>query len=324
MKAARYAKYGPPEVIQVVEVEKPVPKEDEVLIKVRAASVNPYDWHFLRGDPYPVRLAAGGLRGPKDPRLGADVAGQAEAVGQNVTEFKPGDEVFGVCKGAFAEYASAAPGKLALRPQGVTPEQAAAIPIAAMTALQSLRDKGNVQSGQKVLVNGAGGGVGTFGVQLAKVFGAEVTGVCSTQNVESVRSIGADHVVDYTREDFTKGAQRHDVILDCVANHSLSAFKRLLNPNGVYVGAGGSSDKWMLRPIGRALGELFLSWFGNRKFCGIFANINRKDLIFVSDLVEAGKVSPVIGRRYPLSEVRDAIRYVEEGHARGKVIITFS
>jgi len=323
MKAARYTKYGPPEVVQFVDVEKLVPKEDEVLIKVRAASVNPYDWHFMRGDPYPIRIPAGGLRGPKDTRLGADVAGQVEAVGKNVTQFKVGDEVFGCCKGAFAEYACAPTARLALRPENVTAEQAAAIPIAALTALQALRDKGNVQSGQKVLVNGAAGGVGTFGVQLAKTFGATVTGVCSTRNVEMVRSIGAERVIDYTQQDFTKEGERFDMILDCVGNRSLSECRRVLQPRGVYVGAGGSSDKWMLGPMTRMVKQLLLSLFGSQKLSGILANVNTADLALVGDMVKSGKVAPVIDRRYPLTKIREAISYIEEGHARGKVIITF-
>lgn len=324
MKAARYTRYGPPEVVQIVDVEKTLPKSDEVLIKVRAASVNPYDWHFMRGDPYPIRIPAGGLSGPKDPRLGADAAGQVEAVGKSVTQFKVGDEVFGCCKGAFAEYACAAPARLALRSENVTAEQAAAIPIAALTALQALRDKANVQSGQRVLVNGAGGGVGTFGVQLAKTFGAIVTGVCSTRNVEMVGSIGAERVIDYTQQDFTKEPERYDVILDCVGNRTLSEFRRVLQRRGVYVGAGGSSDKWMLGPMTHMVKQLLLSSFGGRKFSGILANINNADLVFVGDLVNARKVTPVIDRRYPLAEIREAISYLEEGHARGKVIITIS
>ena len=324
MKAARYTRYGPPEVVQIVDVENPLLKDDEVLIKVRAASVNPYDWHFMRGDPYLIRIPAGGLHGPKDPRLGADVAGQVEVVGNSVTQFKVGDEIFGCCKGAFAEYACAPPARLALRPANVTAEQAAAIPIAALTALQALRDKGNVQAGQKVLVNGAAGGVGTFGVQLAKLFGAMVTGVCSTRNVEMVRSIGAERVTDYTQQDFTREAERYDMILDCVGDRTLSEFRRILQPRGVYVGAGGSSDKWMLGPMSRAIRQKILSLFGRQKLSGILANINAADLAFVGDLVKAGKIKPVIDSRYPLTEIREAISYIEEGHARGKVIITFA
>jgi NADPH:quinone reductase-like Zn-dependent oxidoreductase len=245
-----------------------------------------------------------------------------EAVGKNVAQFKPGDEVFGCCKGAFAEYACAPAAKLALRPENVPAEQAAAIPIAAVTALQALRDKGNVHASQKVLINGAAGGVGTFGVQIAKVFGASVTGVCSTRNVEMVRSIGAEKVIDYTQQDFTKEADRYDVIVDCVGNRSLSEFRRVLLPKGVYVGAGGSTDKWMLGPMGQAIKQLTLSMFGGQKFCGVLANINSADLVFVGDLVKARKVTPVIDRRYTLAEIREAIAYIEEGHARGKVIVS--
>src|SRR5580700_2939319 len=247
MKAAIYTRYGPPEVVQIADVEKPVPKDDEVLIRVRAAAVNPYDWHFMRGEPYAVRIAAGGLRKPKDSRLGADVAGEIEVAGKDITQFKLGDAVFGSCKGAFAEYACASESNLALKPDNVTFEQAASVPIAGFTALQGLRrgglnKDGKVQPGQKILINGAAGGVGTFAVQIAKSFGADVTGVCSTKNVEMVRSIGANQVVDYTQEDFTKSARRYDVILDCVGNHSLSEYRQVLTPNGALVMVGGPSD----------------------------------------------------------------------------------
>ncbi len=240
MKTAFYTQYGPPDVVKITEVEKPAPKDDEVLISVRAASVNPYDWHFMRGMPYLLRLRVG-LRKPKDTRLGVDVAGQVEALGRNVTQFKSGDEVFGLCRGAFAEYACASESKLARKPENVTFEQAASVPIAGLTALQGLRrgglgEKGEIPPGPMVLINGAAGGVGTFAVQIAKSFGANVTGVCSTSNVDMVRSIGADHVIDYTQEDFTKRGQRYDLILDCVANHSLSAFRRILNPKGLHHG----------------------------------------------------------------------------------------
>jgi NADPH:quinone reductase-like Zn-dependent oxidoreductase len=231
MKAAVYTRYGPPDVVQIEDVGKPVPKDDEVLIRVRVASVNPYDWHFMRGMPYPVRMSAG-LRRPKHTRLGVDAAGQVEAVGRNVTQFKPGDAVFGNCRGAFAEYACTPESKLVMKPDNVTFEQAASVPIAAFTGLQGLRDKGHIQPGQKVLINGAAGGVGTFAVQIAKSLGAEVTGVCSTRNVDMLRSIGADRLIDYTQEDFTKSRQRYDVILDCVGNHSLLACTRVLNPKG--------------------------------------------------------------------------------------------
>ena len=322
MKAISYNRYGSPDVLKCEEVRKLAVGDNEVLIRVRAAAVNPYDWHFMRGEPYPVRIAAGGLRKPKDSRLGADVAGEIEAVGRNITQFKPGDGVFGSCKGAFAEYACASESKLAMKPDNVTFEQAASVPIAAFTALQGLRDKGRLQPGQKVLVNGAAGGVGTFAVQIAKSFGAEVTGVCSTRNVEMVRSIGADQVVDYTQENFTKSARRYDVILDCVGNHSFSECRRVLNPRGIYVGAGGTSDNWMIGPLTRAIKALVLSWFVSQKQVMVLAKPSQEDLTIMGELMATGKVTPVIDKRYSLSQVPDAIRYLEAGHARGKVVIT--
>jgi NADPH:quinone reductase-like Zn-dependent oxidoreductase len=321
MKAAVYTSYGPPDVVQITVVEKPVPNDNEVLIKVRAASVNPYDWHFMRGMPYFLRIVAG-LRQPKDPRLGADVAGQVEAIGRNVTQFKSGDEVFGICRGAFAEYARASESTLAIKPKSVTFEQAVSSPIAALTALQSLRDKGHIQPGQRVLINGAAGGVGTFGVQIAKSYGAEVTGVCSTGNVEMVRSIGADQVVDYTQDDFTKSGQRYDIILDAVGNHSLSACRRILNPKGILVMAGGTAGRWMIGPLTSGIRASVVSPFVSQNMVGILARPNREDLTILGVLMATGKVTPVIDRRYSLSEVPEAIRYLETGHARGKVVIT--
>jgi NADPH:quinone reductase-like Zn-dependent oxidoreductase len=322
MKAAIYNRYGPHEVVQITEVERPDPKDNEVLIKVRAASVNPLDWHFMRGEPYLVRPMAG-LRKPQDERLGVDVAGQVEAVGRSVTLFKPGDDVFGSCRGAFAEYACASESTLVTKPNNVTFEQAASIPIAAFTALQGLRDKGHIQPGQKVLINGAAGGVGTFAVQIAKSFGADVTGVCSTRNVDMVRSIGADRVIDYTHEDFTKNGQRYDLLLDMIGNHSLSACRRALNPKGNYVPAGGSAGRWMIGPLARSIATLVLSWFVSQKLIAFFlAKSSKEDLTILSKLVESGKVTPVIDRCYTLSEVPEAIRYLEQGHARGKVVIT--
>jgi len=321
MKAAVYSQYGPPDVVQIRDVEKPAPKDNEVLIKVRAASVNPLDWHFMRGLPYFVRIAAG-LRKPKDPRLGVDVAGQVEAAGPNVTQFKTGDEVFGVCRGALAEYACTSQSAVATKPPHVTFEQAASVPIAGLTALQGLRDKGRIQPGQKVLINGAAGGVGTFAVQIAKSFGADVTGVCSTRNVEMVRSIGADHVIDYTQEDFTKGGQKYDVILDCVSNHSLSACRRVLNPKGTYIIVGGPSGRWMLSFLARLIKALVLSWFVSQKLVMLPVRRSQEDLTILHNLMKGSKVKPVIDRCYKLSEVPEAIRYLEEGHARGKVVIT--
>jgi NADPH:quinone reductase-like Zn-dependent oxidoreductase len=322
MKAIVYSHYGPPDVLRCEEIEKPTAGDDEVLIKVRAAAVNPLDWHFMRGTPYFLRMMAG-LRKPRDKRLGVDVAGEVEAAGKNVTSFKPGDEVFGSCRGAFAEYARAAESALVTKPGNVTFEQAAAVSVAARTALQGLRDAGEIQSGQKVLINGAAGGVGTFAVQIAKSFGADVTGVCSTRNVELVRSIGADRVIDYTREDFTKGGQRYDLVFDAVGNHSLLACRRILNPQGRYVGVGGPSGRWMIGPLAGALAAPVLSRFVSQKLFTVLARPSKKDLAIVRDLMEAGKVTPVIDRRYRLSEVPEAIRYLEAGHARGKVVVTF-
>ncbi len=291
---------------------------------VRAASVNPYDWHFIEGTPKIMRLGVG-LRKPKDTRLGVDFAGTVEAVGKNVTQFKPGDEVFGGRGGAFAEYVCARANRaVALKPANLTFEQAASVNIAGITALQALRDKGNVQAGQKVLINGASGGVGTFAVQIAKSFGADVTGVCSTRNVDLVRSLGADHVIDYTKEDFAKGAERYDVILDNVPNHSLSECRNVLTPKGKYVmiGGGGPNDSRWVGPFGRVIHTLLLSPFISQKMGMMMADPSQKDLAILGDLVQTGKVKPVIDRTYKLSEVPAAIAYLEEGHARGKVVIT--
>ena len=316
MKAIVRTQYGSPDVLQLKEVEKPTPNDGEILVKIHAASANPLDWHRMRGAPFLVRLDEG-LRKPRNPRLGADIAGRVEAVGNNVTQFQPGDEVFGVCAGGFAEYASVPESKLALKPANSSFEEAAAAPVAAFTALQGLRDKGQIQPGQKVLVNGASGGVGTFAVQIAKSFGTEVTGVCSTRNLDMVRSIGADHVIDYTQDDFTKNGQSYDLILDAAAYRSVSDYRRALSPKGVYVLIGGS--------VARLFQVLLLGpWFSmtGNKMGFLMARMNKKDLVFLKVLLEAGKVVPVIDRRYPLSEVADALRYLEEGHARGKVIIT--
>jgi NADPH:quinone reductase-like Zn-dependent oxidoreductase len=320
MKAIVYHRYGSPDVLKCEEIEKPTPGDDEVLIKVRAASVNALDWRLMRGAPYIVRILFG-LRKPKiarPGRAGRDVAGQVEAVGRNVTQFKPGNEVFGVCPGAFAEYACANEGKLALKPANISFEDAAAVPVAAITALQGLRDKGRIQRGQKVLVDGASGGVGTFAVQIAKSFGAEVTAVCSTRNVDTARSIGADHVIDYTRENFTQSGQRYDLIIAANAYHSIFEYRRALSQDGIYVMAGGG---WAQILQAFSLGRL-LSLIGRKKMCNFMAKINKEDLVLLKDLLEAGKVVPVIDRRYPLSQVAEAIRYLEEGHARGKVVIT--
>src|SRR5271170_7711159 len=264
MKAAVYTRYGPPDVIEITDIEKPVLKDNEVLIEVRAASVNPLDWHFMRGTPYGVRIVAG-LRKPKVTQLGVDVAGQVEAVGGNVTQFKPGDQVFGTCKGAFAEYACARESALVMKPDNVTLEQAACVPIAGYTALQGLRNKGKVQPGQTVLINGASGGVGTFAVQIAKSYGAEVTGVCSTRNLEMVKSIGADHVIDYTKEDFTRGSVRYDLIIDNVGNHTLSEYRHVLTPSGRLVMVGGPSDNSWLGPLTTSVKAYFVGPFVSQK-----------------------------------------------------------
>ena len=323
MKAAAYTRYGPPDVVQIMDVEKPVPKDNEVLIKVRAASVNPADWRLMGGAPYVFRVLFR-LRKPtpaKPGRLGHDVAGQVEVVGRNVTRFKPADSVFGTCRGALAEYACASERKLAMKPDNVTFEQAASVPVAAITALQSLRDKGKIQAGQKVLINGASGGVGTFAVQIAGSFGADVTAVCSTRNVDMVRSIGADQVIDYTHEDFTKSRQRYDLILDNVGNHSLLECRRVLNPKGKYIMIGGPAGRW-IDPLPRAINALMLSRFVSQDMGMLMAKVNKDDLTILRDLIQAGKVTPVIDRRYTLVEAPAAIRYLEEGHARGKIVIT--
>jgi len=318
MKAIVYRRYGSPDVLACEEIEKPAPGDDEVLIKVRAASVNPLDRHIMRGRPFLLRIAFG-LRKPR-LRPGRDVAGQVEAVGRNVTQFKAGDEVFGACSGALAEYACPREKALVTKPNNVTFEQAASVPVAGLTALQGLRDKGKIRPGQKVLINGAGGGVGTFAVQIAKSFGADVTGVCSTGKVDMVRSIGADRVIDYTQHDFTEGTQRYDLIFDLAATHSLSEYRRVLNPNGTFVLAGGPPKVRSI--LTHAFDVLVLSRFVSQTFVMFVAKLSKDDLTILSELMEAGKVTPVIDRRYTLTEVPEAIRYLEEGHARGKLVIT--
>ena len=324
MKAIVYCDYGVAN-LKLEDIEKPVPTDDQILVRVHAASINPYDWHFVEGTPKIMRAMGVGLRKPKDTRLGVDFAGTVEAIGKNVTQFKPGDEVFGGRGGAFAEYVCPRANRaVARKPANVTFEQAASINIAGMTALQALRDKGNVQPGQKILINGASGGVGTFAVQIAKSFGAEVTGVCSTRNVDLVRLLGADHVIDYTREDFAKRPERYDVVLDNVPNHSLSECRRILNPNGKYVmiGGGGPNDNRWIGPFGRVINTMVLSPFVSQKMGMMMADANQKDLTILADMMQSGKVKPVIDRTYKLSEVPEAIRYLEQGHARGKVVIT--
>jgi NADPH:quinone reductase-like Zn-dependent oxidoreductase len=319
MKAIVRTQYGPPEVLQFTEVEKPTPKDNEVLIKLYAASVNPMDLFSMRGAPL-IRLIPG-LRTPKHLVLGCDIAGRVEGVGGHVKQFQPGDEVFGVTGfdgGGFAEYVCAIEDKLALKPANISLEDAAAVPVAAITALQGLRDKGRIQQGQKVLVDGASGGVGTFAVQIAKSFGAEVTAVCSTRNLDTARSIGADHVIDYTREDFTQSGQRYDLIMGANAHHSLFDYRRALSQEGIYVLVGGG----LVQVFQAMLVGPLLSLIGSKKTCFFIGKANQKDLVFLKDLLAAGKVSPVIDRRYPLSGAADALRYLEERHARGKVVLT--
>jgi NADPH:quinone reductase-like Zn-dependent oxidoreductase len=321
MKGIVHRCYGSAEVLKLETIEKPRPADNEVLVKVRAASVNPLDWHYLRGTPYIVRMDSG-FGKPENPRIGVDFAGTVEAVGRHVTRFKPGDEVFGGKFGAFAEYVSVRDDRaIVLKPTNMTFEQAASVPIAAVTALQALRDKGKVQPGQKVLINGASGGVGTFAVQIAKANGADVTGVCSAKNVSMVKSIGADHVIDYTHEDYTQGAQNYDLIIDTVGSHSLLENRRVLNPNGILVIVGGPSDGLWIGPFVTPIEALVLSPFLSQKFVPFLAKLDPKDLTVLRELMQAGKVTPVIDRRYSLSEVPAAIRYLEEGHARGKVVI---
>ena len=325
MKAVRNCEHGSPDMLRLDVVERPVPDDDQILVKVRVNAINAADGHGLRGGFLP-RLF-GGLRKPKDTRFGIDYAGTVEAVGRNVTQFKPGDEVFGAKNGAMSGYLCARADRgVVLKPANLSFEQAAAVPVAAITALQGLRDKGKIQAGQKVLINGASGGVGTFAVQIAKVFGAEVTGVCSTRNLEMVRSIGADHVIDYTKEDFTKGAQRYDLLFDLVGNHSFSERRRVLEPKGICVLAGvggsGANEGQLGRRLMGMLRALAASPFVSQRFVFYIAQINKPDLQLLSDLMESGKITPVIDRQYKVSEAREALRYLEQGHARGKVVLT--
>jgi len=320
MKAIVYRCYGSPDVLEFADVEKATPADDEILVKVVAAAVNPLDWHYMRGSPYIMRLGSG-LGAPNRTSMGVDFAGTVEAVGKNVKRFKPGDEVFGGRSGAFAEYVAVPEDRaLVLKPANVTFEQAASVPIAAITALQALRDKGKIEPGQKVLINGASGGVGTFAVQIAKSFGAEVTGVCSTRNLEMVRSIGADHVIDYKKEDYTESGKQYDLIIDMVGNHGLLANRKALEPDGILVMVGGAKGHW-LAPLVGPIKALVLSPFVDQELVMILAQLRKDDLAILGDLMQAGKLTPVIDRRYRLSEVPAAIRYSEEGHARGKIVI---
>jgi len=319
MKAIVYTQYGPPDVLRFEEVPKPAPQSNEILIEIRAASLNPLDFHNMRGD---VRMMSG-LRGPKQTILGCDIAGRVEAVGKDVTQFQPGDEVFGVTGfggRGFAEYVCAREDKLVLKPANISFEEAAAVPIAGLTALQGLRDKGRIQPGQKVAIDGASGGVGTFAVQIAKAFGAEVTAVCSTSKLETARSIGANHVIDYTQEDFTRGERIYDLIFGANAHHPIFDYRRVLTPDGVFVGAGGPANFQEILQF--FLVAPFLSLFWRQKMRVFIAKMNKKDLHVLQDLLAAGKVVPVIDRSYPLSAAAEAMRYLEEGHARGKIVLT--
>jgi NADPH:quinone reductase-like Zn-dependent oxidoreductase len=323
MKAIVQPKYGSPDVLQLKDVEKPTPRENEVLVKIHAASVNAYDWHLLTADIFLVRMMGGGVLRPKNTRPGADIAGRVEAVGVNVKHFKPGDEVYGDIagiSGGFAEYAAVPEKLLALKPDNLSFEEAAAVPMAGITALQGLRDVGKIQAGQKVLIQGAAGGVGTFAVQIAKAFGAVVTAVCSTRNAAQARSLGADHVIDYTKEDFTRGEKQYDLIFAANGYHPLADYKRALTPTGIYVMAGGR-----FRQIFEAmlLGPK-MSEPNGRKLGGVSAKHSQADLVFLKELIEAGKVKPVVDKYFPLSQTSEALRYLGTGHARGKVVITIA
>jgi NADPH:quinone reductase-like Zn-dependent oxidoreductase len=331
MKAMVYHDYGPPDVLKCEEAEIPSPKEDQVLLRVRAAAVNPMDCGLMKGKPYFMRFLFGFPK-PRVTRPGRDVAGQVEGVGRSVTRFKPGDEVFGVCTGgswmakvdgAFAEHVCTLETALVVKPENLTFEQAASVPIASLTALQGLRDKGCIQPGQNVLINGAAGGVGTFAVQIAKALGARVTGVCSTQNVDMVRRIGADHVIDYTRQDFTKGDEKYDLVFDLVGNHSFIEIRRVLIPNGVFVGAGVvGAPKSMIGMLGGLISTILVSLVVSQRYAAFVAKVNKNDLNVMCELLASGKVTPVIDRVFPLSETAAAMRYQDQGHARGKVVVT--
>ena len=322
MRAIVRSAYGSPDVLELKEIDKPGAKDEEVLVRVRAASVNPADWYSVTGTPYVARPQMG-LRKPKSTRTGVDFAGTVEAVGANVTQFQPGDEVFGGRDGAFAEYVCVREERAVVpKPTNLTFEQAAAVPVAALTALQGLRDKAQLQPGQKVLINGASGGVGTFAVQVAKALGAEVTGVCSTRNVDIVRSLGADHVVDYTKEDFTRSDQRYDVMFDVAGSRSWSACRRVLNPQATLVIVGAPKGNRLMGPLSHIVKVRLAAVRGSQKAVFFIAKFNKADMLVLRDLLEAGKVTPVIDRSYELSEIADAFRYLGEGHAQGKIVIT--
>ena len=322
MQAIVFTQYGPPNLLQFKEIPKPAPADNQVTVKIHAASANPLDWHIMRASPFFVRLITGLLK-PKQDSLGSDFAGVVEAVGKGISQFRPGDAVFGAkgfAGGAFAEYVCATEEQLALKPANISFEQAAAAPVAALTALQGLRDKGQIRPGQRVLIEGASGGVGTFAVQLARFFGAEVTAVCSTRNVETARLIGADHVIDYTQQDFTKSGERYDLIFGANAYRSLLEYRRSLNPDGIFVSAGGKAtfsgilEGILLPPL--------LSRMDGRKFRGVLTKMTKSDLLILRELLEAGSIKPVLDRTYPLSQTAEALRYLEAGHAQGKVVLT--
>jgi NADPH:quinone reductase-like Zn-dependent oxidoreductase len=323
MRALVYSEFGGPEVLRQVDVETPVPRDNEVLIRVRAAALNPADWHLARGIPYPIRLMQGGLRKPASARrIGLEVAGTVEAFGQGVTQWKVGDPVFGGCEGAVAEFVTVAADGLVRKPERLTFEQAAGVAVAGLTALQAVRDQAHVQRGQTVLINGAAGGIGTFAVQLAKLFGAEVTGVQSTRNLDLVRSLGADHVIDYTTQDFTKGAERYDVIFDNVVNHPLSDLRRVLKPGGTLLPNSGGSTPGKSMRLSRLLRTFMVKPFVSQRIRLFVTKPNRDDLQALADLMQAGTITPVIDRCYTFSEAREAMRHLESGHARGKIVVT--
>ena len=322
MRAVVHDSFGSADVLEIRDIEKPTPADDEVLVRVCAASVNPADWYGVTGRPWVARPTMGFFK-PKETRVGVDFAGTVEAVGKDVTQFRPGDDVFGGRTGAFAEYVCVREERAVVpKPANVTFEQAAAVPVAALTALQGLRDKGRLQPGQKVLVNGASGGVGTFAVQIAKALGAEVTGVCSTRNVDIARSLGADDVIDYTREDFTRSDRRYDLLLDIAGSRSWSEYKRVLNPHATLVVVGAPKGNRLLGPLSHIVKVRLAALRGSRKVVFFIAKFNKEDMLVLRDLLESGKVTPVIDRRYTLSEVADALRYTGEGHSQGKNVIT--
>ena len=323
MRAIVQDDYGSPDVLHMSQVDKPVVGDDDVLVRVHAASVNPYDWHMMTGKPYLVRIQSG-FRRPKQRIPGVDVAGVVEAVGKDVTDLEIGDEVFGTGRGTYAEFVVASGDRIVPKPEKVTFTQAAAVPMAAITALQSLRDKGQIRNGHRVLVNGASGGVGSFAVQIAKSFGADVTGVCSTRNVDMVRSIGADHVIDYTQQDFTRGDQQYDLIFDIVGNRSLRRYRSALTPQGIYVSAGWENKRNWIQPLTRMVKVIVSSWIGRQKMVGMLARMNQPDLMSLAELMESGAMTPVIDRTFDLAEASDALRYQGDGHAQGKTVITVS